>query len=47
MKLRLLVMRGIISTIGVALLVARNFSASFIGLLGIGILLFVVGLLWN
>ena len=40
-------MGSIISVIGVALLVARGYSIDFVGLLVVGIVLFVVGLLWN
>jgi hypothetical protein len=45
LRLRLLLMGGILSTIGAILLVTRGFSTTFTGLLVIGILLFMVGLL--
>jgi len=45
LRLRLLLMGGILSTIGAILLVTRGLSTTFTGLLVIGILLFVVGFL--
>jgi len=37
----------IIAIIGIALLVKRGYSIDFVGLLGAGMVLFVIGLLWN
>jgi len=47
MKLRLLLMGCTISAIGAILLAERGFSADFVGLLAVGIVLLVVGLLWK
>jgi hypothetical protein len=47
MKLRLLLIGGFNAAIGAILFVARGLSAPFVGLLAIGILVFVVGLLRN
>jgi hypothetical protein len=47
MKLRLLLMGGIISALGAILLIVRGFSAAPIGVLAVGIMVFVVGLLWK
>ena len=47
MKLRLLMMGGILSAVGATLLLARGFSANLAGVLAFGIALFVVGLFWK
>jgi hypothetical protein len=47
MKLRFLAMGSIISILSLALLASRGIEISYVGLLGVGILLFVVGLLWK
>jgi len=47
MKLRFLAMGGIISVIGLGLLVSRGFATSSIGLLVVGVVLLVIGLLWK
>jgi hypothetical protein len=47
MKLRLLLMGCIISAIGSILLAARGFAVDFAGLLGVGIVLLFLGLLWK
>ena len=47
LKLRFLLMGCIIAIIGIALLVKRGYSIDFVGLLGAGMVLFVIGLLWN
>jgi hypothetical protein len=47
MKLRLLLMGCIISAIGSILLATRGLAADFAGLLGVGIVLLVLGLLWK
>lgn len=46
MKLRFILMGCILSVLGTALLIARSFSAAFVGLLAVGIALLMVGLLW-
>jgi hypothetical protein len=40
-------MGGIISALGAVLLIIRGFSAALVGLLAVGIVLFVVGLFWK
>jgi hypothetical protein len=47
MKLRFLLMGCIISALGAILIVARGFSTALVGVLAVGIVLFVVGLLWK
>lgn len=47
MKLRLILMGCILTVIGVILLIIRGYSASFVGILIIGIVLAVVGVVWN
>jgi hypothetical protein len=47
MKIRLLLMGSIISILGAILLAARSFATSFIGLILVGVALFVTGLLWK
>jgi hypothetical protein len=47
MKLRFLLMGCIISAIGAILIATRGFSADFVGLLAVGVVLLVVGLLWK
>jgi hypothetical protein len=40
-------MGGIISALGAILLIVRGFSAALVGVLAVGIVVFVVGLLWK
>jgi glucose uptake protein GlcU len=47
MKLRFLLMGCIISAIGSILLVTRGFSSDLVGVLVVGIILFVVGVVWK
>jgi hypothetical protein len=47
MKFRLLAMGGIISALSLGLLGVRGYSADYVGLLGVGILLFVLGAIWK
>jgi len=47
MKLRLILMGCIISFLGAILLAARGVSTELVGVLVVGIVLFVVGLLWK
>lgn len=47
MKMRLLLMGGIILILGIALLATRGLATSFLGLLVVGVVLLVLGLLWK
>jgi membrane-bound ClpP family serine protease len=47
MKLRLILMGCILTVIGVILLILHGFSPAFVGILIIGIVLFVVGYVWK
>ena len=47
MKLRLLAMGGILSVLGAILLTVRGYSTGLVGLLGVGIVLLVVGVIWK
>lgn len=47
MKLRLLVMGGVISFLGVALMASRGVKAEYGGLLGVGVVFLVLGLVWK
>lgn len=47
MKVRLLAMGVILSIIGTALLAVRGYNEDFLGLLGLGATLFLLGLLWR
>jgi membrane-bound ClpP family serine protease len=47
MKLRLILMGCILTVIGAILLVRNGFSTPLVGILVVGIVLAVVGLVWN
>jgi hypothetical protein len=47
MKLRLILMGCILTAIGILLLVVRGYSVSFVGIIGVGILLAAVGVVWK
>ena len=47
MKMRFLAMGGIISVLSLALVASRGFQVDYAGLLGVGVLLLVVGVLWK
>ena len=47
MKLRLLLMGSIISVLGAGLLTARGLDTAYFGLLGVGVVLLILGLLWK
>ena len=47
MKLRLLVMGGVISFLGVALMASRGVKAEYGGLLGVGVVFLALGLAWK
>jgi hypothetical protein len=47
MKLRLLIMGLLVSALGAILLITRGYSDALAGLLAVGIVLFVVGLIWK
>ncbi|MDG6997320.1 MAG: hypothetical protein JRN52_15495 [Nitrososphaerota archaeon] len=47
MKLRLLIMGCITSVLGAGFLVLRGYSAGLLGLLGVGIALLLLGLIWK
>lgn len=47
MKLRFLLMGVIISGIGGVLISTRGFDALYEGFLGVGVILFILGLLWK
>jgi len=47
MKLRLLLMGGIISVLAIGETIARGFDYAFMGLLGVGLVLLAIGLIWK
>jgi hypothetical protein len=47
MKARFLAMGAIISILGLGLLASRGYSEDFLGLIGVGVLLLIVGVLWK
>ncbi len=46
-KLRLLLAGCIIAVLGVVLLILRGFSIPFVALIAVGIVLFVIGIIWK
>jgi len=47
MKMRFLAMGSIISALSVILMFARGFSDTLAGILGVGLVLLVVGIVWK
>jgi hypothetical protein len=47
MKARFLAMGAIISILGLGLLASRGYSEDFLGLIGVGVLLLILGVLWK
>ena len=47
MKLRLILMGCILTVIGVILLIRNGFSTPLVGILVLGIVLAIVGIVWN
>jgi hypothetical protein len=47
MKLRFLIMGCIISALGAIFLATRGYSEGLVGVLGVGIVLLVLGILWK
>jgi membrane-bound ClpP family serine protease len=47
MKIRLILMGCILTVLGIILLVARCYSLPFVGIIGVGIVLASVGVVWK